>query len=212
MARLVVDSSYQDNVRSNGASALVGDLTVLERKRLAAIAFDRGLGATRMLYKGFRLSKLYATLPLTCALLGKRRLVREVNLFWAARPSISLYYFEEAFGFCDQLKKRLRTGLKVTYLDEVMAYECGCLELRRPRSNNEAPDPQVIEFQHDPDILLNCLVRGKRPRSVPLMKSTLVGDLNDDGEVQWHFITDGVKTRSARPRATRSDVNKPPNH
>ena len=59
MARLVVDVPFRERVRSNGADVLNGDLTTLERKRLTAISRDRGLDATRTLYKGFRLSKLF---------------------------------------------------------------------------------------------------------------------------------------------------------
>lgn len=199
MARLVVDSVFRDRVRSNSKAVLNGDLTSLERKRLEAIAADRGLGATRMLYKGFRLSKLYATVPLTCALLGEQRLTREVNLYWAARASLSLYYFEEAFGFCDHLESRLRAGLTVAYLDEVLAYERGCIELQRPRNKGEKkPSAQVINFVHDPQILLSRLTNGRRPRAIPKLECTLSGSLDKQGKVQWHFIEDARKTPKRR--------------
>ena len=188
MARLVVDAGFREAVRSNGDAALAGELTSLERRRLIAIADDRGLDATRMLYKGFRLSKLYATLPLTCALLGEKRLGREASLYWAARASVSLYYFEEAFGFCDHLRAGMKAGLRIMYLDEVLAYERACLELQRPRSNADSPINYVIEFQHDPEVLLNSLVRGKKPRAVPTLKCKVLGQVTKEGEVQWHFI------------------------
>lgn len=204
MARLVVDADFRARVRSKEEAALNGDLTSLERKRLLAIAFDRGLDATCMLYKGFRLSKLYATLPLTCALLGKQRLGREVTLYWAARMSVSLYYFEEAFGFCDHLQARLRSGLRVVYLDEVLAYERACLELQRPRREGDAPAPRFIKFHHDPEILLNRLTHGRRPRGVPALDCTLRGELDEAGKVQWHFVSDEAKLRKRRPQAKRS--------
>jgi hypothetical protein len=190
MARLVVDAKFRERVRACADDALVGELTALERKRLTAIAQTRGLDATSTLYKGFRLSKLYATLPLTCALLGKKRLGREVKLYWAARVSVSLYFFEEAFGFCDHLAERLQSGLRVTYLDEVLAYERATLELQRPRNCEDAPAAQLVNFQHDPEILLNCLTRGQRPRAVPVLNCTLFGELDEDDKVQWHFLED----------------------
>jgi len=188
MARLVVDAKFRDRVRADGEAALEGELTALERKRLKEIASARGLDATSTLYRGFRLNKLYATLPLTCALLGKKRLSREVRLYWAARVSASLYFFEEAFGFCDHLEERLRSGLRVAYLDEVLAYERATLELQRPRNSEDAPAPQIVNFQHDPEILLNRLSRGQKPRAVPALNCTLFGQLDADEKVQWHFL------------------------
>jgi hypothetical protein len=207
MARLVVDADFRARVRSEREATLSGDLTSLERKRLLVIASDRGLDATRMLYKGFRLSKLYATLPLTCALLGKQRLGREVTLYWAARMSVSLYYFEEAFGFCDHLQARLRSGLRIVYLDEVLAYERACLELQRPRRKGDAPAPQFIKFHHDPEILLNRLTHGRRPRAVPALDCTLRGELDEAGKVQWHFMSEppavaGGSSQVKNPPAT----------
>jgi hypothetical protein len=198
MARLVVDAKFRDLVRSQADAALNGDLTPLERKRLTAIAHHRGLDATSMLYKGFRLSKLYATLPLTCALLGDERLGREVRLYWAARVSISFYFFEEAFGFCDHLEKRLRSGLRVAYLEEVLAYERASLELQSPRHNGDTPAPQLIQFQHDPEILLNRLAHGRRPRAVPALNCTLLGQLDEENKVQWNFVKNTPKTRKRR--------------
>ena len=200
MARLVVDAKFRDRVRAGGDDALEGELTALERKRLTAIAATRGLDATSTLYRGFRLSKLYATLPLTCALLGKRRLAREVRLYWAARVSVSLYFFEEAFGFCDHLEERLQSGLRVAYLDEVLAYERATLELQRPRDREDAPASQLVEFEHDPEILLNCLSRGQRPRAIPVLNCTLFGELDEDDKVQWHFLADKAKTSHAKAR------------
>ena len=196
MARLVVDMEFRDRVRALGDDSLDGDLTTLERRRLKAIASDRGLDATSTLYKGFRLSKLYAMLPRTCALLGKQRLAREVRLYWAARISVSLYFFAEAFAFCDHLLARLHAGLRVAYLDEVMAYERACLELQRPRGNaDDAPAPQFVKFQHDPEILLDRLSRGRKPRAMPALNCILLGELDENDKVQWHLLEDKAKPR-----------------
>jgi hypothetical protein len=193
MARLVVDEKFSERLRAEGEAALDGELTTLERRRLLAIASDRGLAATSTLYKGFRLSKLYATLPLTCALLGKQRLSREVKLYWAKRISVSLYFFEEAFGFCDHLLERLSHGMRAAYLAEVIAYERASLELQRPRSNTEAPAArQHVRFQHDPEILLTRLSHGHKPRAVPALSCTLLGELDEANKVQWHFLADDV--------------------
>jgi hypothetical protein len=196
MARLVVDAVFCGRVRAEHELALDGDLTQLERERLVAIAFDRGLDATRTLYKGFRLSKLYATLPMTCTLLGDDRLAREVGLYWSARVSVSLYYFEEAFGFCDHLQARLRSGLRVAYLDEVLAYERACLELQRPRHDGDVPAAQLVMFRHDPELLLSRLAMGRRPRAIPQLSCTLLGELDADNKMQWHFVVNVVKKKT----------------
>jgi hypothetical protein len=200
MARLVVDAVFCGRVRSEHELALDGDLTTLERERLVAIASDRGLDATRTLYKGFRLSKLYATLPLTCTLLGDGRLAREIGLYWSACVSVSLYYFEEAFGFCDHLQARLRSGLRVAYLDEVLAYERASLELQRPRRDGDVPAPQLVMFRHDPELLLGRLAAGRRPRAIPQLSCTLLGKLDAENKMLWHFVVNSTKKKTTRKR------------
>jgi hypothetical protein len=212
MARLVVDTKFRDRVRACVDDALDCELTPLERKRLQAIASDSGLAATSTLYRGFRLSKLYAMLPRTCALLGKRRLTHEVRLYWAARISVSLYFFEEAFGFCDHLQARLQAGLRVAYLEEVMTYERACLELQRPRADTDAPTAQLVKFQHDPEILLNYLSRGQKPRAVPALSCTLLGVLDENDKVQWHLLEDKAKPRKRRSPAKHPSTTEPRSH
>ena len=63
LTRLVIDPDFRDAFRPTTEDA--NDLTALERQRLAAIVSDKGLDATRMLHKSFRLTKLYSALPLT---------------------------------------------------------------------------------------------------------------------------------------------------
>jgi hypothetical protein len=201
MARLVVDTKFRDRVRDDVDGELCSELTALERKRLRLIVATRGLVATSTLHRGFRLSKLYAALPLTCALLGKRRLAREVTRYWEARLSVSLYFFDEAFGFCDHLRERLRAGWRVAYLDEVLAYERASLELQRPLQETDAHAPQRVRFRHDPEILLNSLSRGERPRAIPTLNCTLLGELDTDGKVQWHFLADERQRR--KPNLSR---------
>ncbi len=92
----------------------------METERLLAAAADPGLDATRTIHKSFRLSKLLLVLPLTRSVLGPARFGREVAAFWAARPPVGFYYLDEALSFCDFLRARLRDGLRVAYLREVV--------------------------------------------------------------------------------------------
>ena len=99
LARLVIDPIFRDLVRSTGTATLGGELTSLEKLRLTALVDEKGLDATRMLHKSFRLTKLYSTLPLTRRLLGPANLAREVSAFWSANTSDSHYFLVEAIAF-----------------------------------------------------------------------------------------------------------------
>lgn len=191
VARLVIDPDFRARVRVEGIVALDGDLTTLEQERVLSIASDRGLDATRTLHKSFRLTKIYTLLPLTRALLGPDRLAIEIASFWKAELPVSHYFLEEAIRFCDFLQKRISSGLRIKYLDEVVAYERANLELRWPRTSGDAPKPLVVKFDHDPTTLLTQLTKGKRPRVVPALACFLVGSLDQDGEVQWLISTEG---------------------
>jgi hypothetical protein len=190
VARLVIDPDFRDRVCAHGVVSLDSDLTTLEQERVMAIISDKGLDATRTLHKSFRLTKIYALLPLTRALLGPDRLAKEISPFWNAELPVSHYFMEEAIAFCEFLRKRICSGLRIKYLEEIVAYERANLELRRPRTNGDAPEPQFVKFDHDPLILLPQLMSGKRPRVVPALSCLLVGSLGQDGEVQWHISTD----------------------
>ncbi|HEX5735274.1 MAG TPA: hypothetical protein VF131_20765 [Blastocatellia bacterium] len=191
VARLVIDPDFRDRVSVHGVIALGSDLTTLERERVMAIVSDKGLDATRTLHKSFRLTKIYTLLPLTRALLGPDHLAKEIDSFWKAELPVSHYFMEEAIAFCDFLRDRICSGLRIKYLKEVIAYERANLELRRPRTNGDVPKPQFVNFDHDPVTLFTQLMNGKCPQVVPALSCLLVGNMGQDGEVQWHISTDG---------------------
>jgi hypothetical protein len=189
VARMVIDPDFRDRVGSHGVIALDGDLTTLEQERVLAIVSDKGLDATRTLHKAFRLTKIYTLLPLTRVLLGTDHLAREIGSFWKAELPVSQYFMGEAIAFCNFLRKRIRSGLRIKYLDEVVAYERANLELRRPRIDGNVPETRLVKFEHDPVTLFPQLMNGKRPRAVPALSCHLVGRLGRDGEVQWSIWT-----------------------
>jgi hypothetical protein len=188
LARLVVDPDFRNAVRGRGAEALPDGLSDLERERLLAVAVDPGLDITRTLHKGFRLAKLLAWIPLTCAVLGREVRTREVEEFWKRRLPVSFYYLEEAVAFCDYLLERVREGLDISYLEEVAAYERASLELRRARPASEVVDSQTVELRHDPEVLLGALARGEDLAGVPEMPCRLVGR-RVEGGVEWRLQT-----------------------
>src|SRR5688500_6428770 len=95
LARLVVDPTERELVRSQGEKALPDSLSDVQRQRLIFAAGNKGIDITATLHKGFRLGKILSMLPMTCVLLGNKRLAREVDLFWQKHRSRSFYYLEE---------------------------------------------------------------------------------------------------------------------
>lgn len=186
LARLIVEPDFRDAVRARGDAALNdgGDesqvLTRIERARLCQIAGDRGVDLNRTLHKGFRLGKLRAMLPLTCALLPPARLAREVALFWQQRPPSSFYFLPEALEFCDFVAQR---RVRSVYLAEVLAYERATLELERARV--DAPPPQWVRFVHEPVALLGALAKGHRPRAIARRACVVVGSRTALGPIRW---------------------------
>jgi hypothetical protein len=132
LARLVIEPDFRADVRAGGTLLSGYDLSARERRRICAAAADRGMDITRTLHKGWRLNKVLAFLPATCALLGEDQLAQELSIFWRDQPPTSLYFLEEALAFSSHLQERARTGLTIENLREVLAYERSKLEARRP--------------------------------------------------------------------------------
>lgn len=191
LTRLVIDPEFRDRFRAGirGRSRPVGvdDLTGVELKRLKSILDDRGLDATRTLHKSFRLTKLYSALPLTRRLVPTTRLAELIGAFWKANPPVSHYFIDEAIAFCDFILNRIRAGLRIKYLAEIVKYERANLILRRPQ-NGTAREPVTVEFQHDPISLFEQLTNGKAPRGVPARACALVGSVDEAGAVNWRLL------------------------
>lgn len=132
LARLVIEPDFRDDVRAGGNLLSGYPLTERESRRIHAAAADRGMDITRTLHKAWRLNKLLAFMPATCALISDDQLAEELSLFWAGHPPISLYFLEEALAFCAHLERRIQMGLNIEHLPEVVAYERANLEARRP--------------------------------------------------------------------------------
>jgi hypothetical protein len=201
--RLITDVGFRDMFRAGGAAPIATDgLTQAEARDLAKLANSPGLDVMRKLHLGFRLNKLFSTLPLTCRLLGNQRLAEEAGRFWQARPSSSFYFVEEAEAFIDYLYSRLDEGMRVSYLSDVLAYEAALLILRRPRQPEEEPTAVTVEFRNDPQVLLSALQSGERPRRVPRRRTLLLGSLDERGEVRWTMALPVLAESGMRPRSS----------
>ncbi|MFN7944913.1 MAG: hypothetical protein U0Z53_06150 [Blastocatellia bacterium] len=185
VARLVLDPAWRERVREQGQAALASDLTELEQRRIMAVAADRGMDATRLLHKAFRLTKLYNLLPLTCQVLGADRLAAEASAYWHSSLPVSHYFLEECLGFCQHLKRRMRSGLRVKYLAEVVAYECATLELRAAHLAGELTAVRAVDFRCDAVTLFEQLAAKRRLRGIPRCECRLIGQIEPDGSINW---------------------------
>jgi hypothetical protein len=180
-ARLVVDAEFRHAVES-GELAFTGELSARERARLAAIAADPGLAITVKLHRGFRLGKLLAFTPLTCALLGEARIVEQIAGFWRRRPPLSFYYAEEAIAFCDDLLDR-RGTFDDPFLVEVVGFERAAVELRE-RDWRDGDEARVV-FDHDPDAVLGALAAGRRPGALARQPTLMIGRRVARERIEW---------------------------
>jgi hypothetical protein len=179
LVRLIVDPDFREAVRTQPGFTLPSDLTPRDRRRLSVIADLPGLDINRLLHKGFRLGKLRALAPLTCTLLGSRRLAETVAAFWREHPPRSFSFLIEALAFCRFLR-RLINGRRVAYLREVIAYEEAVLTLEE--AGGKTAEVRV-PFRYDPGALLGALAAGKRPRNIPRRKCVLVGSRTNQAPV-----------------------------
>ena len=81
------------------------------------------MDAARRMHLAFRLTKLLAGLPRTCAVLGPDLLAREAQRFWATTPPRAFSYAGEVIAFARHLRERSRAGLSVSGLAEALEAE-----------------------------------------------------------------------------------------
>jgi len=183
--RLVTDQEFRDSVRRGQIPPGVVD--PVEREQLAVVAAQPGIAAMRVVYRGFRLNKILAMLPLTGRLLGEQRLSAELERFWKDQPSGSFYYVEEANRFCDFLWKRIEDGLETPYLRDVVLFEQASLRLQKAAGEGRELMLQ-IDLNHRP-AFLEELYKGRVPAEVPLEPTSLLGVVSDKRPVRW-FVLD----------------------
>lgn len=182
-ARLVTDSEFLKRAQVENDSAFGPGLSAGERRRLTALASQKGIVVTARLIRSFRLGKILSLLPLSCTLLGDDYLAREAKAFWNVNPPDSFYPLGEALAFCRYLKES-RISKEVAYLKEVVEYEEAMLELSAAKATGEELS-RVVRFSHNPAVLLCSLRAGRPPRDVPEMPCDVVAKLDDQGVISW---------------------------
>lgn len=183
LAKLLTDPDFLQGAKAEGEEFFGPGLSALERRRLAAIAWQRGTMVTGRLIRSFRLGKILTLLPLTCTLLGDDGLAAQAKAFWQVRPCDSFYSFGEALAFCRYLEEVAVSG-DVPYLDEVVGYERAMLELTAANQTGEVLS-RVVKFRHNPAVLLGSLAEGQHPTKVAEMFCELVATVDGRGTIAW---------------------------
>jgi hypothetical protein len=193
--KLVADPEFRAAVRNGHLPDGLVDAT--ERAHLAQLAAQPGIAAMRVVYRGFRLNKVLAMLPMTGRLLGDRALHDALELYWRDTPSGSFYYFEEAGRFCDHLWDRIESGdLDVPLLRDVLLFEQASIRLRHAAGEGKELLIQV-EFEHHPSFL-EALAQGRPlPPSVPPSTTAALGAARPTGDVEWYVLDEDHPLRLA---------------
>lgn len=173
--RMVASAAYREYVIAQPDVALAGlELTERERRRLLAIAAQKGMRVNTAIHRSNRLTPLDQTLPFTCLLLGDE-LGPLVDRYWFENTTENLQLPAECERFGQFLEERLREGtISNPYVAEVLAFERACMQLRFSVDGAATGDPagrrtglpprvRVVRFDHDPVPLLETLGQLKSP-------------------------------------------------
>lgn len=166
VARLATDADFQRAVRRHGGAALGPGLEAGERARLVALAYDPGTRLTRTMYRGFRLSKLHATVPLLCRVLGRRLTTCVLRYFAECRP-FTFYFADEGVAFCDFIIASPPSRPCPRLLQDVARYERAGLLLTMGAADGRS-ERIAVPFAHDPGAVLAWACgRQRAPRPAP---------------------------------------------
>jgi hypothetical protein len=158
------------------------DLDERELKRLLHSARQPGMKVCWSLHRANRLGPIYATLPLTCRVLGPL-LRREVDAFWNDALPEDLQFKSEGERFASFLRNRMRAdSFDFAVLDDLISFELAVTELRflsqaairetlaRSEALTDAalvlhPLIRLLSFRSDPERLLDALTNA---RAIPV--------------------------------------------
>ncbi|MEM8532147.1 MAG: hypothetical protein AAGF95_14980 [Chloroflexota bacterium] len=208
LAEMVMSPGFRVAVQDNAEQALVTfQLTSQERQRLATIAHDPGVKIGTMIHRSFRIGMFANRLPRTCTALGTQELQRMLLEYWETHPPQTLFYAQEAARFASFVSAQIAQGkLYNPYVEAVLKLELGLIELASSSGIPEqgAPDIEhisldmsvathpacrVIQFDHDPNILLPSLNAGEIPETVPRGEYYILLKRSTDGQMHTHQIS-----------------------
>lgn len=208
LAEMVMSPSFRVAVQDNAEQALAAfQLAPHERQRLATIAHDPGVKIGTMIHRSFRVGMFANRLPRTCTALGKQGLQDILLEYWETHPPQTLFYAQEAARFASFVSTQIIQGkLSNPYVEAVLKLELGLIELASSSgvlvqdaldiehisldtSVVTHPACRVIQFDHDPNILLQSLNAGEVPEMVPRGEYYILLRRSADGQMHTHQIS-----------------------
>ncbi|MEZ5354703.1 MAG: hypothetical protein R2762_18875 [Bryobacteraceae bacterium] len=163
LCRMVAGAELRKRIAASPDEELRGyDLTERERRRLRAIAQQKGLAVSGAIHRANRLLPLHQALPYTCLLLGAQ-LRETVDRYWRDNPVENLQLPGESERFAEYLTAEIEAGRVSAgeFLEEVLAFERAATELRFFGGAGRAI--RMVRFRHDPVPLLEALARRETP-------------------------------------------------
>jgi hypothetical protein len=164
-----------------GATLNCYELSELERKRLAAIVWQRGMSTSCSLYRSNRITPIYTLLQLTCLSLGGQ-FPTLIDQFWETTNYQDAQFMSEVERFAAFLRQRIAEGIVASpFASELLSLELAKhalgfaprKELLRklalaPPLDADAPCrlhplARLIRFRHDPAVLLRGVASGTMP-------------------------------------------------
>ena len=223
--KMVAAPAFRDRVLERSGEYLKGlDLTDRERRRLLAIAAQPGMRVNTAIHRANRITPLDHSVPFTLFLLGER--LRDLlQRYWLENPTENLQIPAECERFAAFLEGEIQAGrLVVPYLEEVLAFERACTELKffteeelerlNPAADDLPPLVKIVTFHHDPVPLLETLANGQTPADVSEGQFHLLIDCRT-GEPDFRLIdADALKaifpdrdmSESPHPNGRESDT------
>jgi hypothetical protein len=154
------------------ASILNGyDLDEIERQRLVDVVRQPGMSINCTIARGNRFDAIGEVFPMTLVLL-EPELRDLLNELWEKHHPSNYQFAGEENAFASFVREKLSTNqISIPYLEEVFNYECLCWQMAQEMRNQTERDHEVheiMEFKHQPDLLLEPLSRlGAPPEDLP---------------------------------------------
>lgn len=144
------------------------DLTERERQRVLYAIRQPGMALNCTIARGNRFEAVAELFPMTCTLL-KPVLRGLLDELWEDAPPTSYQFAGEEEAFMGMVRRKIESGeVAIEYLDEIFEYESRCAELAQRMRGQDGTDEgseAIVEFRHQPDLLLGPLSEHVAPPS-----------------------------------------------
>lgn len=201
LAEMTLDATFARRVKEQGAPALATfALDAREEQRLLAAARQRGMVLACTLARANRFAAIADSYPMTCVVIEP--VLRDLfDELWSRCRPAGYQLTSDVASFADRVRREKALHRRFEYLSEVFAYEQACIALinqtRRVAIDRMAGRLRVIEFDHDPALLLPPLQRHEAPPpGLPRAPHRMEVELVDGAlESRWHAVPQAAALR-----------------